>query len=110
MLERLAEGVEGEGAWCASEGVQQGCAPAIASAAISNEGLLLRLQDGCPEALAELMDRYTRLVHGIARRILRDEGEAEDITQEVFLEVYLLALTRKRSFLITCRPGLDGLA
>jgi hypothetical protein len=22
----------------------------------------------------------------------------------------LLALTRKRSFLITCRPGLDGLA
>jgi hypothetical protein len=26
------------------------------------------------------------------------------------LAVWLLALTRKRSFLITCRPGLDGLA
>jgi RNA polymerase sigma-70 factor (ECF subfamily) len=40
------------------------------------------------EALGALYRRYTRLVHRVAAAILRDEGEAEDVTQEVFLEVY----------------------
>lgn len=40
------------------------------------------------EALSALCGRYTRLVHRVAAAILRDEGEAEDVTQEVFLEVY----------------------
>jgi RNA polymerase sigma-70 factor (ECF subfamily) len=49
------------------------------------------LSDICadnPEALAPLVERYGRLVTGIARRILRDHGEAEDVTQEIFLEIY----------------------
>jgi RNA polymerase sigma-70 factor, ECF subfamily len=46
----------------------------------------LRTTDG--EALAVLFQRYYRLVHRVARRILRDGGEAEDVAQEVFLEVY----------------------
>jgi len=41
-----------------------------------------------PDALAPLVERYGRLVTGIARRILRDRGEAEDVTQEIFLEIY----------------------
>ena len=40
------------------------------------------------DALAVLVRRYTRLVHRIAADILRDEGEAEDVAQEVFLEIY----------------------
>jgi RNA polymerase sigma-70 factor (ECF subfamily) len=40
------------------------------------------------DALAGLFHRYVRLVHGIAHRILGDRAEAEDITQEVFLEIY----------------------
>src|SRR5256885_9621293 len=40
------------------------------------------------EALSALCGRYPRLVHRVAAAILRDEGEAEDVTQEVFLEVY----------------------
>jgi RNA polymerase sigma-70 factor (ECF subfamily) len=40
------------------------------------------------DALGALCRRYTRLVHRVAAAILRDEAEAEDITQEVFLEVY----------------------
>ena len=41
-----------------------------------------------PDALDTLFHRYVRLVRGIADRILRDRAEAEDITQEVFLEIY----------------------
>jgi RNA polymerase sigma-70 factor, ECF subfamily len=40
------------------------------------------------EALEVLFVRYVRLVHRIAVDILRDRGEAEDVTQEVFLEIY----------------------
>jgi RNA polymerase sigma-70 factor (ECF subfamily) len=40
------------------------------------------------DALGALFQRYIRLVHRVAVRILRDEGEAEDVTQEVFLEIY----------------------
>jgi RNA polymerase sigma-70 factor (ECF subfamily) len=41
-----------------------------------------------PDALAPLFARYVRLVRGIAHRILRDRAEAEDVTQEIFLEIY----------------------
>jgi RNA polymerase sigma-70 factor (ECF subfamily) len=40
------------------------------------------------DALAALFRRYVRLVHRVAAGILRDEAEAEDVTQEVFLEIY----------------------
>jgi RNA polymerase sigma-70 factor (ECF subfamily) len=40
------------------------------------------------EALERLFHRYVRLVTGIAHRILNDRAEAEDVTQEVFLEIY----------------------
>lgn len=40
------------------------------------------------DAMGALFHRYIRLVHRVAVDILRDEGEAEDVTQEVFLEIY----------------------
>jgi RNA polymerase sigma-70 factor (ECF subfamily) len=43
---------------------------------------------GSGEALAELFRRYGRLVHHVATDILRDAAEAEDVAQEVFLEVF----------------------
>jgi RNA polymerase sigma-70 factor, ECF subfamily len=49
------------------------------------------LRDICADkadALESLFHRYVRLVNGIAHRILHDRAEAEDITQEVFLEIY----------------------
>ena len=41
-----------------------------------------------PDALERIFRRYARLVTGIAHRILNDRAEAEDVTQEVFLEIY----------------------
>lgn len=40
------------------------------------------------DALAALFRRYVRLVYRVAFDILRDAGEAEDVTQEIFLEIY----------------------
>src|SRR2546430_5534507 len=40
------------------------------------------------DALAALIRRYVRLIYRVAADILRDTGEAEDVTQEVFLEIY----------------------
>jgi RNA polymerase sigma-70 factor, ECF subfamily len=46
------------------------------------------LQEGQGDALAVLFDRYQKLVLSIALRIVRDPGEAEDVTQTVFLDIY----------------------
>ena len=54
----------------------------------SDEELMEGLCTGAPDALSFLFERYYRLVFSIALKILRDRGEAEDIMQEVFLEIY----------------------
>jgi RNA polymerase sigma-70 factor (ECF subfamily) len=43
---------------------------------------------GCAEALAVLFGRYHRLIFHVAKKILHDAGEAEDLTQDVFIEIY----------------------
>jgi RNA polymerase sigma-70 factor (ECF subfamily) len=45
------------------------------------------LQAGNDDALAILYDRYYNAVLGVGLRVLRDRGEAEDILQNVFLEI-----------------------
>ena len=55
---------------------------------LSDEQLMACLQDGQSDALAVLFDRYQRLVLSIALKIVRDPGEAEDVTQTVFLDIY----------------------
>jgi RNA polymerase sigma-70 factor, ECF subfamily len=56
--------------------------------AISDESLIAQIRSGNQEALAVLFDRYARLIWSIAKKILRDKGEADDLVQEVFLLVY----------------------
>jgi RNA polymerase sigma-70 factor, ECF subfamily len=55
---------------------------------LPDDQLLARLQKGQGDALAVLFDRYQKLVLSIARKIVHDPGEAEDITQTVFLDIY----------------------
>lgn len=55
--------------------------------AVSDEHLLFRIAAADREALAMLFRRHYRLILWIARKILRNDAEAEDLTQDVFLHV-----------------------
>jgi RNA polymerase sigma-70 factor (ECF subfamily) len=55
---------------------------------ISDELLLERVREGDKEALGVLFRRYARSVRNIVYRILRNEAEAEDLVQEVFLRIF----------------------
>lgn len=52
------------------------------------ESLFRRLTGGDAAALGELYDRYAGLVNGLALRILRNTAEAEDVVQEVFVQIW----------------------
>jgi RNA polymerase sigma-70 factor (ECF subfamily) len=59
----------------------------------SDEEVMTRLQSNHDSgALQILFDRYARLVLSIARGIVRDTGEAEDVVQEVFFYLYKKAM------------------
>jgi RNA polymerase sigma-70 factor, ECF subfamily len=55
---------------------------------VSDECLIARVSQGSREAMAILFRRYSRLVRGVALRILRDDAEADDLVQELFLFVH----------------------
>jgi RNA polymerase sigma-70 factor, ECF subfamily len=103
---------------------------------ISDEVLLLEIYANNPEAMGILFRRYAALVRSIGRRILRDDAEAEDLVQEVFLyffhrssafdsrkgsarswivqNIYYRAINRRRYlssrhqlFVIASKPSLD---
>ena len=50
--------------------------------------LLGRVARGDSHAFAQLYDELSSAVFGLARRVVRDPTRAEDVTQEVFLEVW----------------------
>src|ERR1700719_3060128 len=56
-----------------------------------DERLMIRVGEKGGEALALLFRRYSRLVRGVALRILRDASEADDLLQDVFLFVHCQA-------------------
>ena len=55
---------------------------------IADDALLLKIDDGDREALALLFRRYAKTILNIGRRILKDNTEAEDLLQEVFLYIH----------------------
>jgi len=57
----------------------------------SDEALVARVARGEELALAELYDRFGRVSHGLALRILRDRSLAEDAVQEAFLGIWRAA-------------------
>jgi RNA polymerase sigma-70 factor, ECF subfamily len=62
--------------------------PRVIEAEITDEALMIRTRDGSREALATLFRRYARLVRTVAMRILRDDSEADDLLQDVFLFIH----------------------
>ena len=54
----------------------------------SDEVLMARIAARDREAMGQLFDRYGRLVYSVALRVLKDPGQAEDVMQEILLQVW----------------------
>src|SRR5438034_441151 len=54
----------------------------------SDVDLMLGIQSGDAEALSELYDRYSGVVKALILRITHDETGADDLLQEVFMEIW----------------------
>jgi RNA polymerase sigma-70 factor (ECF subfamily) len=50
--------------------------------------LMQKMSAGDDQALLEVYDRYSRLVYTLAFHVLRDAHAAEDISQEIFLQLW----------------------
>ncbi len=74
-----------KGSWPQVEGV-----PVDDSAPRSNEAeLIRRLQCRYPGAFEELLDSYEQPVYRFVYRLLDDPSDAPDVTQEVFVKIFL---------------------
>ncbi len=58
---------------------------------ITSEDLLGRVASGDQQAFAELYDRTASRVFGLVKRLLRDHAQSEEVTQEIFLEIWQTA-------------------
>jgi len=79
---------------------QERSAPTAPDALLAtDEELMLRLRTQDCSALELLFKRHSRLVFGITLRILRNQGECEDVVQDVFFYMY------QKSFLFDPAKG-----
>ena len=65
--------------------------------------LLLLVQKGDEYAMASLFDRYSKIVYSVALRVLRDPASAEDVLQEIFMQIW-----RNPDCFIATRGSLGG--
>jgi RNA polymerase sigma-70 factor (ECF subfamily) len=60
-----------------------------ASNVVSHDSMLVSaIRSGDEQAMAELYERYSSIVYSVALRVLGDTGAAEDILQEVFIQLW----------------------
>ncbi len=65
--------------------------------------LLARVQRGDEQAMALLFDRYSKIVYSVALRVLRDAASAEDVLQEIFMQIW-----RNPASFVAARGSLGG--
>jgi RNA polymerase sigma-70 factor, ECF subfamily len=56
--------------------------------ASSDAELMLGIQAEEPEALSQLYDRYSGILKALILRVIHNEAEADDLLQEVFMEIW----------------------
>jgi RNA polymerase sigma-70 factor (ECF subfamily) len=61
------------------------------------------VQRGDEHAMAALFDRYSKVVYSVALRVLRDPASAEDVLQEIFMQIW-----RNPNGFIATRGSLGG--
>ena len=57
-------------------------------ASVEDLALLQQIQQGDQEAMGAFYDRYSKMVYSVALRVLNDASEAEDVMQEVLVQVW----------------------
>jgi RNA polymerase sigma-70 factor (ECF subfamily) len=62
--------------------------PTEPRAGLSDAALVAAIRSGTESAVAELYDRYSAVVYSVSLRVLGDTGAAEDVLQEVFLQLW----------------------
>ena len=50
--------------------------------------LVERVRQRDQQAMAEIFDRYSVMVYSVAYRVLNDSARAEDVMQDIFLQVW----------------------
>ncbi len=70
---------------------------------VEDDSLLSLVQRGDENAMASLFDRYSKVVYSVALRVLRDPSAAEDVLQEIFMQIW-----RNPDSFIATRGSLGG--
>ena len=60
-----------------------------ASGTLSDEEVIRRVRGGEPELFEILMRRYNQRLYRVARSIVKDEAEAEDVVQQAYVNAYM---------------------
>jgi RNA polymerase sigma-70 factor (ECF subfamily) len=75
----------------------------LRSAQEEDTELLTRIQHGDDRAMAVLFDRYSKIVYSVSLRVLRDTASAEDVMQEIFMQIW-----RTPNSFVAARGSLGG--
>src|SRR5579862_1681464 len=54
----------------------------------SDVALVAAIRSGDEAAMAALYDRYSSIVYAVALRVLQDTGAAEDVLQDIFMQLW----------------------
>ena len=65
--------------------------------------LLANVQSGDEQAMGTLYDRYSKIVYSVSLRVLRDPSSAEDVLQEIFMQLW-----RSPESFVASRGSLGG--
>ena len=73
--------------------------PQLEPGAPSDLDLMRGIQSGDPDALSQLYDRYNGILKALILRVIHNEAEADDLLQEIFMEIWNQAknFSRKRA-------------
>jgi RNA polymerase sigma-70 factor (ECF subfamily) len=65
-----------------------GVPSAAPNATTSDLALVSAIRSGDQGAMAALYDRYSSIVYSVALRVLQDTGAAEDVLQDIFMQLW----------------------
>ena len=55
---------------------------------VTDANLLVEIRAGDSQAMTVIFDRYSSFVFGVALRVLKNREDAEDVMQEIFMQLW----------------------